>query len=62
MRYLGARHAILFLPMLMLVALLCFPIAGFADSKSHKVEEQAESPEVANIVNRIIAVENQYSQ
>ena len=62
MRILRIGHATLFLPILVLAAQTFFPLAGRAQSKTLKVDDQSESPEVASIVNRIITGEKEYSQ
>jgi hypothetical protein len=62
MRFLRIRHATLFLSIFVIAALMLFPVAGRAQSKTQKVDDQAESPEVARIVDRIIAGENEYGQ
>ena len=62
MRILRIGHATLFLPLLVLAALMLFPLAGRAQSKTGNVDERPESPEVASIVNRIIASEKQLSE
>jgi len=62
MRILRIERATLFLPLLVLAALMLFPLAGRAQSKTGNVAEQPESPEVASIINRIIASEMQLSE
>ena len=61
MRILRSRHAILFFPIFVLGALL-FPLAERAESGARKVDGQPEPPEVARIIDRIIAGEKEHSQ
>jgi hypothetical protein len=49
-----------FLPILVLATPMILPLAGRDRSKPPKVEEQRESPEIVNIIDRIIANETQY--
>jgi len=63
MRVLHVGRATWFLPVFVLATPLLLPLAGRDQSKSRKVkvDEQVESPEVASIVDRVIANENQYT-
>ena len=64
MRFLYIGRATWLLPLLVLTTPMLLPLEGRDHSKVPKVpsvEEQPESPEMASIINRIIASENLYN-
>src|ERR1035437_6410797 len=61
MRTLHIRRATWLLPLLILATPMLLPLEGRDHSKRPHVEAQQESPEIAGIVNHIIAGENQYN-